>query len=352
MATNNSLLVARALGVGLIILSLGLNAAGANKSKAGSISVELRQPYAKVIAAVQKVASDGAIRGTTEYRREPELTGALGADASPVFGAWNGPGRALYKIKFGALSPAHFRDSNDMGTLAVRYLVQEIDPGRTSLTIDAIFEPASHHGRHLSDGSVEAAELAEIDKELSPASRPRPAQKVAGLQGEAEQVAVLRAQVQELESRLQSLNRELADRAAAPASPIAPAAKSVAFQVLREQVQAFSGDWEPLAGKPALYLWVVPAGVNRVEQTGARWSFAEQIFLDHARESSTAYAGVVVIFLDARGGIAAATAGDIAAMASGRISDTAFRQRCSLDPLGAFVPAEVRQASNSYSSSK
>jgi len=44
----------------------------------------------------------------------------------------------------------------------------------------------------------------------------------------------------------------------------------------------------------------------------------------------------VVIFLDKRGGVAAANLDDIHFWAEGSLSSTAFIKRCSLDPTGAF----------------
>jgi hypothetical protein len=49
--------------------------------------------------------------------------------------------------------------------------------------------------------------------------------------------------------------------------------------------------------------------------------------------------GIVVIFLDQRGGIAAATLEDIAHWTDGHLSQAAFLKKCSLDPPGAFENA-------------
>jgi hypothetical protein len=53
-----------------------------------------------------------------------------------------------------------------VGTVAVRYVVQERSPNSTRLFIDAVFiENARHHG-HPSDGYVETCEFGEIGKRL------------------------------------------------------------------------------------------------------------------------------------------------------------------------------------------
>ena len=131
-----------------------------------SFSIDLDKPFADVVSAVSDVAHSGSIKGTFEYRDEEQLNGAQFEEKSQLFPAWSGPGKVLYKVRAKTLSPSHFLNSNDVGTVAVRYVVQERSPNSTRLFIDAVFiENARHHG-HPSDGYVETCEFGEIGKRL------------------------------------------------------------------------------------------------------------------------------------------------------------------------------------------
>jgi hypothetical protein len=116
-----------------------------------------------------------------------------------------------------------------------------------------------------------------------------------------------------------------------------------AFAVIREMVSPFSGEWTRLNGKQALYLWARPAGSIRDAGVGQKLRFVESIFKARYRvvthSSQSPVDGIVVIFLDQRGGVAAATLQDIAHWADGNLSQVAFLKRCSLDPPGAFENA-------------
>ena len=107
-------------------------------------------------------------------------------------------------------------------------------------------------------------------------------------------------------------------------------APSRGFQVVREDVSKFSGEWAELKGKSTLFLWVRPeAGATR-----DRWTYAQQMFEERA-EAAGPVEGVVVVFLGDPG-VAAATVRDIRRWTNGTLSDAAFRARCSLDPPRAF----------------
>ncbi len=139
---------------------------GARDSGSASFSIDLDKPYADVLAIVSDVAHSGTIKGTFEYRGEDSLDKAEFQESSRLFPAWTEPGKVFYKIRSKALSPSHFLNSNDVGTVAVRYVVQERGPNSTRLFIDAVFiESARHHG-HPSDGYVETCEFGEIGKRL------------------------------------------------------------------------------------------------------------------------------------------------------------------------------------------
>src|SRR5690242_16990454 len=104
---------------------------------AASFSIDLDRPFSEVLAIVDEVAHSGSIKGTFEYRGDEQLGGALFTEKSSLFPAWSEPGKVFYKVRAKALSPSHFLNSNDVGTVAVRYVVQEHGPNTTRLFIDA-----------------------------------------------------------------------------------------------------------------------------------------------------------------------------------------------------------------------
>jgi len=135
-------------------------------------AVELDDPADTVATVVKRVANDGVIRGTKIYAKETEIEDAEFAPASKAFADSPGNGQVFYKVKTNALSPANFPSSNDMGTVTVRYIVETMSPQRARLRIDAIFISDGIHKRCPSDGSVEAAEYAEILNQVRTATAP------------------------------------------------------------------------------------------------------------------------------------------------------------------------------------
>ena len=119
------------------------------------------------------------------------------------------------------------------------------------------------------------------------------------------------------------------------------------FSVIREMASTFTGDWAPLNGKQALYVWARPEGSPLNVMADKKLRFAESIFKERFRSvdpnSPTPVAGVVVIFLDQAGGVAAASMDDIALWTHGSLSQSAFVKKCSLDPASAFA---ARPAAN------
>jgi hypothetical protein len=129
-------------------------------------AIDLKSSEADVSKAVQYIIQDQIIHGTQVYAKEDELTDAEPATASPYYGPWNGPGKAYYKIRRGALSPRHFKNSTDIGTITVRYIVQGVAPNRTHLQIDAVFVEDGSKRIHESDTTVETSEFAEIQGQI------------------------------------------------------------------------------------------------------------------------------------------------------------------------------------------
>ena len=67
-----------------------------------------------------------------------------------------------------------------------------------------------------------------------------------------------------------------------------------------------------------------------------------------AHSSQSNLAGIVIIFLDHRGGVAAASMEDIGLWDSGTLSPQAFLKKCSLDPPSAFSKAPGAQATQNH----
>src|ERR1700678_444811 len=101
--------------------------------------IYLKIPEADVIKAVQRVTEDDTIQGTSIYEHDTEVTDAVAETSSKYFGDWKGEGRAFYKVARNALSPRNFKNSADVGTITVRYIVQGVAENKTRLQIDAVF---------------------------------------------------------------------------------------------------------------------------------------------------------------------------------------------------------------------
>lgn len=119
-----------------------------------------------VITAVTQVAGDEVIYGTQSFQRERNLMGAHRAEHSIAFGDTNVPGTVLYKMADSVLAPTNFKNSADMGTITVRYVINKFDDNNTSLRIDAVFIENASRKVHESDGSVETAEYGEVRKKV------------------------------------------------------------------------------------------------------------------------------------------------------------------------------------------
>lgn len=137
----------------------------ADSSSENSLLVQINAPEADVLRAVQEVTEDQIIHGTYSYDKERTLYGAHAANAAPVFGKWDQQGKVFYKVAGNILSPRFFKDSEDVGTISVRYVIQSVEAGTTSLRIDAVFVDA-RNVKHASKGAVEAAEYGAIQQHI------------------------------------------------------------------------------------------------------------------------------------------------------------------------------------------
>src|SRR5271170_6100932 len=125
-------------------------------------AIDLKASEADVLKAVELVSQDTVLHGTQVYSREDELTDAEAVTGSPYYGPWTGPGHAFYKVRKQSLSPQHFKNSTDVGTITVRYIVLGVAPNRTHLQIDAVFIEDGAKRVHTSDTTVETSVFAEI----------------------------------------------------------------------------------------------------------------------------------------------------------------------------------------------
>jgi len=216
--------------------------------------VDVPQPESEVAQVVEDVAQNTIIRGTKEYNKDEYITGAVAAKSTPVFPAWTEGGKVFYKVRKQALDPRNFKDSGDVGTLAVRYVVQPQGDGNTVLRIDALFVEDFRRRVHQSNGSVEGAEYKDIQdrlnavelmkKQSADAEKEREAQlakkRELGLTGEAARAAMphntagamparmdspteavaAEASPQTLEQRVQELRRQLERRVKWPGTPL------------------------------------------------------------------------------------------------------------------------------------
>ncbi len=128
--------------------------------------VNIPLPESEVAQVVADVAQNGIIRGTKEYNKDQYVAGAVAAVSTGVFPEWTDGGKVFFKVRKEALDPRNFKDSSDVGTLAVRYVVQAQGDKNTVLRIDAIFVEDFRRTSHLSNGSVETAEYKDIKEHL------------------------------------------------------------------------------------------------------------------------------------------------------------------------------------------
>jgi hypothetical protein len=127
--------------------------------------VRIEAPLADVIEAVRQVTQDQIVHGTYSYEKERILYGAHSTAEASVFGAWKGEGTAFYKVVQNVLAPRNFKDTGDIGTISVRYVVQAADANASVVQVEAVFVDARNL-RHPSLGEVESSESTAIQQHL------------------------------------------------------------------------------------------------------------------------------------------------------------------------------------------
>src|ERR1700678_2098668 len=151
-----STLISLALVV-LLLVAVPLSARTKDKISYGEgLIINIPLPEAEVQQVVEEVAQNGLIRGTKEYNKDQFVGGAVAADSSSVFPAWDQGGKVFYKVRKQAIDPRNFKDGGDVGTLAVRYVLKPQGQKNTVLRIDALFQEDFRRVVHQSNGSVES----------------------------------------------------------------------------------------------------------------------------------------------------------------------------------------------------
>jgi len=205
-----------------------------------SFSTEIAAPENEVLQAVQAVVEDGIIEGSFEYNKDKYIEKANATDSSPLFPPWKDPGTVFYKVRTKVLAPANFKETRDEGTLAVRYVVQSRDAGRTILRIDAVFAEDFRRTVHASDGSVESAEYKDI-------------------QDHVDALELQKSQAQEGEShRQQELARQALERKSEEDEAVALASAQTSVQSLEQHVEDLRRQAERVIKAPGAQLKSAP----------------------------------------------------------------------------------------------
>jgi hypothetical protein len=122
----------------------------------------LAAPEAEVLNALKLIVNDPVIYGTYSYEKEKQLKGARPADSSNAFADPPDEGRVFFKVAENVLAPRHFKETADLGTVSVRYVVQATGANTTAIRIDAVYVEKNRRRPHQSDGTVEESEFKAI----------------------------------------------------------------------------------------------------------------------------------------------------------------------------------------------
>jgi hypothetical protein len=167
--SGRALIVLWKIGVTLVfsLAALPLPAREKDATPYGmGLIVNIPFPESEVTQVVEDVIQNGIIRGSKEYNKDEYIAGATPVTSTRVFPEWTEGGKVFYKVRLKAIDPRNFKDSSDVGTLAVRYVVQPQGDKNTVLRIDARFVEDFRHVAHASNGSVESAEYKDIHDHL------------------------------------------------------------------------------------------------------------------------------------------------------------------------------------------
>src|SRR6266404_4248158 len=126
----------------------------------------LDAPEAEFLQAVHLIVNDPIVYGTYSYEKEKQLKGAKPASSVRVFGDEPDQGKVFFKVLENVLAPRHFKETADLGTIYLRYIVQGTGPATTAIHVDAVYVEKNRRRRHESDGAVEESEFQAIKDRL------------------------------------------------------------------------------------------------------------------------------------------------------------------------------------------
>lgn len=151
----------------LFAITACLQASDKQKTEYGAgLIMTIPLPEQEVASVVEEIAGNGIIRGTKEYNKDEYVTGATAATTTRAFAPWTGGGQVFYKVREHAIDPRNFKNGGDVGTLAVRYVVQSQSERETAIQINAVFVEDFRRIVHQSDGTVESTEFHDIQEHL------------------------------------------------------------------------------------------------------------------------------------------------------------------------------------------
>jgi hypothetical protein len=117
------------------------------------------------------------------------------------------------------------------------------------------------------------------------------------------------------------------------------------FQVTREEVAPFPGDWDPLRGKSVKIISVQKVQENETNSGAqAKLEFAKSLLDKNYAElasKSKELSGIVLIFDSIDGGMIAATLPTLQQWRAGTLNDAALWHQCYFDPPETFVVANT-----------
>lgn len=227
-----------------------LVAAEAGVCQGGGYAGSLDAPEAEVLKAVHLVVNDTIVHGTYSYEKEKQLKGAKAAESARVFGELPEAGKVYFKVAENVLAPRHFKETADLGTIYVRYIVRGTGANTTALQVDAVYVEKNRRRQHASDGSVEQAEFQAIKERLEkmqaeesaplPAGgEPSAATPAVGIGSAPASVIKPAASPEELEKKVADLKHRVEMRTAAGGAALkaAPYRTSATLQPLAERAE-------------------------------------------------------------------------------------------------------------------
>ncbi len=138
-----------------------------NASYGDGLIMSVPFPESEVAHVIEEVVQNGIIRGTKEYNKDEYVSGAVAANSTKVFPEKPESGTTVYyKIRLKTIDPRNFKNSGDLGTLAVRYVIKAQNEKNTVIRIDARFVEDFRRTMHTSNGSVESEEYKVIHDHL------------------------------------------------------------------------------------------------------------------------------------------------------------------------------------------